>query len=156
MEWNKSRRESRTLLTAPVLPEDVGFPMAAQVARLRRQTKGRKDELVCLITSLHLEQLNAPQWLQHNRQAWGIENGLHQRLDISQADDRCRIRFPRAMRVIGMFRRLATSLFMEWRSHFHKPERKSMTDFHSEMGEENLRNALRFVKSKRASLKNGP
>lgn len=154
MEWNKSRRESRTLLTTPVFPEDIGFPMAAQAARLRRQTTGRKDELVCLITSLPPEQLNAPQWLQHNRQAWGIENGLHQRLDVSQADDRCRIRHPQAMQVFGMFRRLANSLFMEWRSGFTKPEHKTTTDFHSEMGEENLRSAFRFVRSKHPKLKN--
>jgi len=26
-----------------------------------------------------------------NRKAWGIESGLHQRLDVSYNDDRCRV-----------------------------------------------------------------
>ena len=32
---------------------------------------------------------------------WGIENGLHQRLDISHNDDRCRVRNDNAMLVLG-------------------------------------------------------
>jgi hypothetical protein len=37
----------------------------------------------------------------------GIENGLHQRLDVSHNDDRCRIRHPYAMFVAGLFRRIS-------------------------------------------------
>lgn len=127
--------------------------MASQIARIRRQTKGRKDELVCLITSLSPQQLNPRQWLHLNRQAWGIENGLHQRLDVSLRDDQCRVRIPRSMWILGMFRRLGTSLFMHWRSLQLRPKHKTTTDFQSEMGEENLRRAFRFVKSKRPTLK---
>lgn len=153
MEWNKSRRESRTIEVRPTSAEDIGFPMASQVAQIRRQTKGRKDELVCLITSLPPDQLSPRQWLDLNRQAWGIENGLHQRLDISLRDDECRVRIPRSMWILGMFRRLSTSLFMHWRSQQPHPKHKTTTDFQSEMGEENLRRAFRFVKSKRPTLK---
>jgi predicted transposase YbfD/YdcC len=38
-------------------------------------------------------------WLRLNRDAWGIENGLHQRLDVSDNDDRCRVRNDNAMLV---------------------------------------------------------
>ena len=34
-----------------------------------------------------------------NRDAWGIESGLHQRLDVSHNDDRCRVRNDNAMLV---------------------------------------------------------
>ena len=57
------------------------------MARVLRQTTGRKDEAVALITSAPPERLAATQWLLLNRQGWGIESGLHQRLDVSYNDD---------------------------------------------------------------------
>ena len=56
-----------------------------------RQTEGRKEEEVALITSAPLGVLDAALWLRLNRQGWGIESGLHQRLDVSYNDDRCRV-----------------------------------------------------------------
>lgn len=152
MQWNKSRRESRTLRSQPARAEDIGFPVAAQIARVRRQVKGKSDEVVCLITSLPPSELNATQWLAHNRSAWGIENGLHQRLDVSQSDDQCRVRTPRGLWILGMLRRLATSLFLEWRARHPRPKHKTTTDFQAAMEEDNLRPALRFVTSKRPTL----
>ena len=68
--------------------------MAAQAARLLRQSEGRQDEHVTLLTSAEPQKLDAQKWLELNRLGFGgIENGLHQRLDISHNDDRCRIRF---------------------------------------------------------------
>ena len=92
MEKNKGVRESRTLVSRPVAAQDIGFPFAAQAALLTRQHIGRKNETVGLITDLIPEQLLAAQWLKANRQGWGIENGTHQRLDVSLNDDRCRVR----------------------------------------------------------------
>jgi hypothetical protein len=48
-EINKSRKESRSIVTAPVSAEQVCFPLAEQAALLLRQTEGRKDELAALI-----------------------------------------------------------------------------------------------------------
>ena len=79
MEWNKSRHESRTLQTGPATGETLGFPLAEQAARIRRQCPGRDDELVALVTSLEPAQLNAQAWLCYNRLSWDIENGLHLR-----------------------------------------------------------------------------
>lgn len=153
MELNKGRLESRTILTRPVQAEDLGFPLAQQAALLLRQNSARKNELVALVTSAEPARLNAQQWLAANRNGWGIENGLHQRLDISHNDDRCRIRHPNGLWVMGMFRRLGNSLFMAWRSDQPRPEQKTTTDFQTVMEEENLQRALRFVKSKRPTLK---
>lgn len=152
MEQNKGCRASRTIETRAVAPENIGFPLAAQAARLVRQHPGRQDETVALVTSLPPQELAAPQWLLANRQAWGIENGLHQRLDVSLNDDRCRVRNPNALWGLGMFRRLANSLFMEWLGRQPKPQPKSTTDFQAEMGENNLAKAMRFVTSKRPNL----
>ena len=153
VEWNKSRRESRTIQTGAIQPEDIGFPLAAQAAQRRRQTKGRKDELVCLVTNLEPAQRSPRQWLDYNRLAWGIENGLHQRLDIWLRDDECRVRTPRSMHLLGMLRRLSNSLLMHWRSLQPRPEYKTISDFHTFMEEDNLRRAFRFATSKRPTFK---
>jgi hypothetical protein len=105
-EINKSRKESRSIVTAPVSAEQVCFPLAEQAALLLRQTEGRKDELAALITSAEPSRLDAINWLGLNRDHWGIESGLHQRLDISHNDDRCRVRNDNAMLVLGMMLRL--------------------------------------------------
>ena len=152
MEINRGCRESRTIKTGFIAPEDIGFPMAAQAAMLVRQHAGRKDETVALVTSLSPEQLNAQQWLLANRQSWGIENGLHLRLDVSLNDDRCRVRTPNGLWALGMFRRLANSLLMEWLFRQPQPKYKSTTDFQTEMGEDNLEKAMRFLTSKRPTL----
>jgi hypothetical protein len=145
---------SRSILTQPVTPEQVGFPCAAQAARLLRQSDRRTDELVALITSAEPEKLTAEKWLQLNRAGFGgIENGLHQRLDVSQNEDRCRIRISPGVFVMGLFRRVSNSLFMEWRSHQPHPENLTTTDFQTAMSEEHGRRGLRLVLNKHPSLK---
>lgn len=152
MEKNKGVPESRTLESRPVAAEDIGFPFAAQAALLTRQRAGRKDETVGLITDLSPEELSPPRWLQANRQAWGIENGTHQRLDVSLNDDRCRVRSTNGLWILGMLRRLVISLFMEWRTRQARPRFQSLTDFQAHMGEDNLANALAFVTHQRPKL----
>lgn len=152
-EYNKGRAENRVIHTAAVTAEDVGFPLANQVARLLRQTEGRQDEAVALITSAPAQELDAAQWLHFNRQGWEIESGLHQRLDVSYNDDRCRVQSDNGMWVLGMFRRMANSLFMEWRAAQRRPEHVTTTDFQTLMAEEHRAAAVRLVLAKRPSLK---
>ena len=132
--------------------EDIGFPFAAQAAQLTRQHTGRKNETVGLITDLTPAQLPALQWLKANRQAWGIENGTHQRLDVSLNDDRCRVRSTNGLWILGMLRRLVISLFMHWRAAQPRPQHQSLTDFQSALGEDNLAKALAFVTHRRPKL----
>jgi hypothetical protein len=94
--------------------------LAEQAALLLRQTEGRKDQLVALITSAEPSRLDASKWLLLNRDAWGIESGLHQRLDVSHNDDRRRVHNDNAMLVLGMMLRLSNSLFMQWRKRLSK------------------------------------
>src|SRR5258708_11070432 len=103
--------------------------MAAQADRLLRQAQGRKDENVCFITSAEPAKLDAQKWLELNRAGFGgIENGLHQRLDVSHNDDRCRIRHTCGMFVAGLLRPISNSLFMAWRSR--QPHRPQLTNTH--------------------------
>lgn len=127
--------------------------MARQAARLLRQTTGRSDEEVALITSAASERLNARQWLTLNRAGWGIESGLHQRLDISYNDDRCRVQSDHGIWIFGMFRRVANSLFMEWRAAQRRPDQVTTTDFQILLTQDNRKRAVRLLTMKNPSLK---
>jgi hypothetical protein len=61
----------------------LSAPRFVKAALLLRQTRGRKDELVALITSAEPLQLDALSRLCLDRDSWGIESSLHQRLDVS-------------------------------------------------------------------------
>jgi len=130
----------------------VDFPCVQQVARLRRHLRQHSPETVALVTSLEAADLNATQWLALNRAAWGIESGLHQRLDVSHRDDQCRVRLPQSMRVIGRFRRLSNSLFLHWRSRQKKPCHKTTTDFFGAMNAEHHRYAIRCLQARQPSF----
>ena len=84
----------------------------------------------------------------------GHESGLHQRLDISYNDDRCRVQSDNGLWVLGMFRRLANSLFVQWSTQQRRPERATTTSFQTLMAENHRAAAVRLVHSKRPSLKN--
>jgi len=152
LEKNKGVLESRTLQSRSVAAEDIGFPFAAQAALLTRQHVGRKDETVGLITDLPPEALPAKHWLKANRRAWGIENGTHQRLDVSLNEDRCRVRSTNALWILGMLRRVVISLFIHWRACQPKPKHQSLTDFQASLGEDNLAKAMAFVTHQRPKL----
>jgi len=96
-----------------VTPEQVAFPGARLIARLKRRVrrKGNKStETVYLISSLTLEQLDARGWLKLKRGYWVIESRLHHTLDISLDEDRSRVRHSKAALVLGLFRRLVVSV----------------------------------------------
>jgi hypothetical protein len=116
------------------------------MARVRRLTTGRQPETVALLTSAPPQQLAAPTWLRLNRAGFGgIENGLHQRLDVSHHDDLCRVRNPKGLHVLGIFRRWANSLFMEWRSRQTKPQYLTTSDFYTDMAAQGHRRALILI-----------
>jgi len=55
--------------------------------------------------------------------------------------------------VLGMFRRLAVSLFAEWRSRDPQRRHASMTDFQTAMDADQTRAGLRFVTSRYPAFK---
>ena len=75
---------------------------------------GPKTETVWLATSREAEKLGPEDFLENNRQYWGIENGDHQRLDCSALEDRLRVRNPNAVTVLGLFHRFSITLFVAW------------------------------------------
>lgn len=91
----------------------MGFPGARLAARLetrvRRQGKWCR-EVVYLLSSLTLEELQAQGMLSLKRGYWVIESRLHHCLDITLGEDRSRVRTPKSARVLGTIRRVVVSL----------------------------------------------
>ena len=112
-EHNRSRLEIRYLQCLEVTPSQVGWPGARLVARLetrvKRQSKWTR-EVVYLISSLTLDQVQARGLLQLKRQYWVIESRLHYCLDISMQEDLSRVRTPHSALVLGIIRRVILSL----------------------------------------------
>ena len=112
-EHNRGRLEIRYLQCLEVTPSQVGFPGARLVARLETRVKRQGQwsrEVVYLISSLTLEQLQALGLIQLKRQYWVIESRLHHCLDVSMQEDLSRVRTPRSALVLGMIRRVVLSL----------------------------------------------
>ena len=149
-EPNRGRTEIRTLCTAPITPEQACFAAAAQSAIILRQGLGPEPDLQYLLTSREPERLSAPQWSMAQRAYWGVESGLHQRLDVSAAEDRSRVRHRNAAWTLGMFRRIAVSLFIHWRGRDPKRAQATLPDFHEEMGLQNQRRAFAAVNARKS------
>ena len=86
-EKNRGRTEIRTLCTAPISPEQACFPGAAQSAIILRQGLGDQPDVQYLLSSREPERLSPSPWLADQRAYWGIETGLHQRLDVSADEE---------------------------------------------------------------------
>ena len=127
---NRGRHEQRQLRLQDTTPEQVCFVAARQIGQLRSITSKKKtdptDRTWPLITSADPEQWPAIELLRCRRRYWGIEAG-HQRLDSTLDEDRSRTRTTRAMTVLGMFRRLATSLACAWLGDPLRRKRKMST-----------------------------
>jgi hypothetical protein len=116
-ERNRGRHEVRLLECREVTPQQVGFPGARLIGRLQRRVRrnGKKTtEIVYLISSLTLDELDAAGWLKLKRGYWVIESRLHHALDVSLDEDRSRVRNLNAALVLGMFRRLVVSVAHAW------------------------------------------
>jgi len=68
---------------------------------------GDQPDVQYLLSSRQPELVSPSQWLADQRAYWGIETGLHQRLDVSADEDRSRVRHRNAAWVLAMFRRIS-------------------------------------------------
>jgi len=96
-----------------VQPAQVGFPGARLVARLETRVKrGGKwcREVIYLVSSFTLEELQAQGMLSLKRGYWVVESRLHHCLDITLREDQSRVRTPGAARILGTIRRIVVSL----------------------------------------------
>lgn len=94
------------------------FPYAAQIAKIvrRRRRPGRNPtvptvQTVYLITSLDHRQASPDQLAGFVHGQWTIENGLHWVRDVTQGEDRCRVRTGSAPQNLAAVRNTVISLF---------------------------------------------
>jgi hypothetical protein len=73
-----------------------------------------KTEIEYLVSSRPVEALPTEQFLKLDRDYWGVESGLHQRLDCSGFEDPVRVRHKGPLHVIGLFSRVGVALFIRW------------------------------------------
>ena len=112
-ERNRARLEIRLLDCLEVTPGQVGFPGARLAAGLETRVKRKgkwSRQVIYLLSSLTLDELQAQGMLSLKRGYWVIESRLHQCLDITLREDQSRVRNPTAARVLGTIRRVVVSL----------------------------------------------
>lgn len=115
IEDNRSRRERRALASREVEPVQLGLAGAAQIGCLARQLgKEAKVEIEYLVTSRAAVHLPVESFLNLDRDYWGVESGLHQRLDCSAFEDRMRVRHKGVVHILGLFSRVGVALFIPW------------------------------------------
>jgi hypothetical protein len=121
--------------------------------RVKRNGKWCR-EVVYLVSSLTLEQLQAEGMLALKRGYWVVESRLHHCLDITLREDQSRVHTPGAARVLGTIRRVVVSLANAAVNQARKknPKTKSNTRsfqkrFRSARGGRERLHALVFAKS---------
>jgi hypothetical protein len=148
VDQEHGRIEWRGIEVKETTPEQMGFPHAAQVARLDRirELKGGKQEAetVWVVTSLTAQQANAERLLELVRTYWSIENGTHYRLDVSAGEDRCRVRHPVAATVLGILRRAVQGEYRAWARGQPRKRDRTYPTFRDRMSRR-INLAVRFV-----------
>jgi hypothetical protein len=150
VERNRGRLEARALVGFEASAEAAGFPGVAQAARLtrfvdRQKSKSEAVELEWLISSRAPARLSVKQMLAADRDYWGIENGLHLRLDVTAGEDRSRVRLPRAALNLAMIRRATISVAVHWLQRCRHQRQATLQGFYDAMKAKNARKAFSLV-----------
>lgn len=136
-EENCGRHETRFIETTPVSGASVSFPFAAQAGRLSTRVEQRGGEAsestIVLLTSVEQARMSAGQMLALRRDYWGIEAGLHSRLDVSALEDKSRVRLRNNAMVLAVLRRLSVSIGSAWMSRQSNPRKANLPAFFEAM-----------------------
>jgi predicted transposase YbfD/YdcC len=130
-----------------VTSEQVCFPNVKQAARLtrfvdRKDAKKDEIELEWLLSSISMQ---TEYMLKADRDYWGIENGLHLRLDVTGGEDRSRVRNPVSALNLAMIRRATTSLAIHWIQRCRNKRQATLRGFYDFMTANNARKAFSLV-----------
>lgn len=159
-EINRGRPEARSLWRWNVTASPVGFPYAQQAADMRRfidrpikprATNEPNVEREFLLTSLAADELSARDMLQLDRKYWGIENGMHLRLDVSGQEDKSRVRTRSAAFNLCLFRRAAISFAVHWILRQPNPRLATTQGFYDDMSANGCRKAFSLVTTRKPS-----
>lgn len=149
-ELNRGRTEARCLRVFATSASRIAFPFAEQAARLSRCTDSPRKpaqeiETEYLVTSCSAAQLNAQQMLWADRRYWGIETGLHLRLDVIAGEDRSRVRHRTSAMNLAVIRRAVVSLAVHWSRCCNSRRHATLSGFYDFMSAQGAKKAFRLV-----------
>lgn len=156
VEINRGRPEARCLIRFDATAEQTGFPAVQQAARLTRyidraKPKDKGLETEWLISSRPQATMSAQAMYWGDRRYWGIENGLHLRLDVTAGEDRSRVRLPVAALNLAMIRRATISLAIHWIARCPNQRQATLQGFYDFMAARNARKAFSLVSASKPS-----
>ena len=134
----------------------MGFPFVEQAARLTRcldsaKKPAQQSDTEYLLSSRPATELPPAALLQADRHHWGIETGLHLRLDVSAGEDRSRVRHRTSALNLAMLRRAALSVAVHWIQRT-RPRRNATTNgFFDAMSARQQRKAFSLVTARHSS-----
>lgn len=126
------------------------FPFVEQAARLTRCIDSQRHpaegiETEYLLCSLPASVLSAEQMLKADRKYWGIETGLHLRLDVSAGEDRSRVRKRTNALNLAMIRRAVVSVAVHWIGKCPNPRKATLTGFFDFMSAKQSKKAFSLL-----------
>lgn len=156
VERNRGRLEARCLIRFDATAEQTGFPGVQQAARLTRYIDRAKPkdeglETEWLVSSRSQTTMSAEAMYWADRRYWGIENGLHLRLDVTAGEDRSRVRLPTAALNLAMIRRATVSLAVHWIARCPNKRQATLQGFYDFMAARNARKAFSLVSASKPS-----
>ena len=149
-ERNRGRLEARCLIPFDTTAAAVGFPFVEQAARLTRCFDSPKQpatgiETEYLLSSLPRAALSPSAMLHADRAYWGIETGLHLRLDVIAGEDRSRVRHPTSALNLAMIRRAVVSVAVSWIKKCRHPRKATLSGFFDCMAAKQSQKAFSLV-----------
>lgn len=155
IESNRGRLEARRLTRFDLTSETACFPGVAQAARLERAVLYRDgkltQEIEHLISSRAGAALGAAAMRGADREYWGIETGLHLRLDVTGGEDRSRVRHPVSALNLAMVRRATMSVAIYWIARCRDKRQATLRGFYDAMAAKNARKAFSLVTVRKPS-----
>jgi len=109
----------------------------------RKPAEGIETEY--LLTSRPAAQMSAQQMLWADRRYWGIESGLHLRLDVIAGEDRSRVRNRTSALNWAVMRRAVITVAVHWISRCRKRRQATLSGFYDFMAANNGKKAFALV-----------
>ena len=150
VELNKGRMEARAIERFTVSAKQVGFPHVEQAAKLWRAIDDPNEPEASLtetflLTSHDPNLYDASVFMDDKRGYWGIENKLHQRLDVIALEDKSKVRTFNGAWNLAMFRRLSVAFAAYWIRHQPNPRKATLSGFCDAMKADRSRRAFALV-----------
>lgn len=127
-----------------------------QAARLTRCFDSQKQPAQKIETEYRLcsrprAALGAWEMLQADRGHWGIETGLHLRLDVTAGEDRSRVRNRTSALNLAMIRRAVVSVAVCWIKKCPNPRKATWSGFLDFMAAQQSQKAFSLVTTRHSS-----